>query len=858
MKSLNECLAGPGRSLIANAPEGVEAWLIARMLAEGDAGPGGPVLLVCRDDARVARVAETLAFLAPGLETLRLPAWDCLPYDRVSPHRDIAAQRIDSLARIMALADEDGGGARACVVLTTVNALLQRLPPRAALRGRVLEVRPGTALPPERLTAFLVANGYLRSATVGEPGEFAVRGGLVDLFPPGATQPLRLDFFGDELEAIRAFDPLSQRSTGEAGAITLRPVNEVLLDEAAIRRFRTGYREAFGAVRGEDPLYEAVSEGRLHPGMEHWLPLFHEHLETLLDYLPAGPVLLDHQAEEVRDVRLETIEDFYQARRDLEHAPGSGAGIYRPLPPERLYLSAADWDGLLAERPTAGLSPFAAPDHQARMFDAGGRGPRDFAEARAASDGRLYDAVGAFARQEIAAGRRVLVAGQSRGSLDRLSNLLREHGLADLEAAASLAELEALPAGAVGLAPLALEQGFGTAGLTVVTEQDILGERLARPVARKRRPENFLTEVAALHAADLVVHSDHGIGRYEGLETLEVGGAPHDCLRVVYAGGDKLFVPVENIEVLSRYGSEDAGAELDRLGQAQWQARKSRVKQRIRDIAQSLIRMAAARALKESEPLHPPEGVYEEFCARFPYPETEDQLRAIDETLADLAEGRPMDRLICGDVGFGKTEVALRAVLVAVMGGWQAAIIVPTTLLARQHYHTFRARFAGLPIRIAQLSRLVPAREAAAVKAELTKGTLDLVIGTHALLGKGIVFKELGLLIVDEEQHFGVKQKERLKALRQDVHVLTLTATPIPRTLQLALSGVKDMSLIASPPVDRLAVRTFVLPYDPVVVREAILRELRRGGQIFYVCPRIQDLARVEERLRALVPEIKL
>jgi transcription-repair coupling factor (superfamily II helicase) len=859
LKSLHDILAKPGRSVIASAPEGVEAWLIARLLGRRDGGDGGPLLLVCRDDARVARVAGTLAFLAPGLEVLRLPAWDCLPYDRVSPHRDIVAQRIDALARLMALTDEGAGSdADPSVVLTTVSALLQRLPPRAAFRGRVLEARAGETLPPERLSDFLVANGYVRAEAVGEPGEFAVRGGLVDVFPAGAARPLRLDFFGDELEAVRAFDPLTQRSTGEADGMVLRPVSEVLLDEEAIQRFRTGYREAFGAVRGEDPLYESVSEGRLHPGMEHWLPLFYDHLETLLDYLPSGPVLLDHQAEEVRNVRLETIEEFYQARRDIEGAAAAGAGIYHPLPMERLYLGAADWDGLLAERPTAGLTPFAAPEHQARTFDAGGRGPRDFAEARAASDGRLYDAVGAFAGEEIAAGRRVLVAGQSRGSLDRVANLLREHGMTTLRDVASWDALAALPDEAVGLASLALEQGFGTTELTVVTEQDILGERLARPAARRRRPENFLTEVAVLHAADLVVHSDHGIGRYEGLETLEVGGAPHDCLRLVYAGGDKLFVPVENIEVLSRFGSEDAGAELDRLGQAQWQARKGRVKERIRDIAQSLIRLAAARALKRSEPLRPPEGIYDEFCARFPYPETDDQLRAIDETLADLAEGRPMDRLICGDVGFGKTEVALRAVFVAVMSGWQAAIIVPTTLLARQHYQTFRARFAGLPIRIAQLSRLVPAREAAAVKEELAKGTMDLVIGTHALLGKGVAFKELGLLIVDEEQHFGVKQKERLKALRQDVHVLTLTATPIPRTLQLALTGVKDMSLIASPPVDRLAVRTFVLPYDAVVVREAVLRELHRGGQIFYVCPRIKDLARVEERLRALVPEARL
>jgi transcription-repair coupling factor (superfamily II helicase) len=450
-----------------------------------------------------------------------------------------------------------------------------------------------------------------------------------------------------------------------------------------------------------------------------------------------------------------------------------------------------------------------------------------------------------------------VIAGYTAGSLDRLSHLLRDHGIDRQHALAQWSDLSALPLGHVGLVALPLDAGFETGDVAVIAEADIVGDRLARPAKKRKRSDQFLAELANFAEGDFVVHVDHGIGRYDGLATLEVGGAPHDCLRIIYDGGDKLFVPVENIEVLSRYSSEDAIVQLDKLGGLGWQTRKARVKQRIREIAGQLIKTAAERQVRAGAVVPTPEGIYDEFCARFPYVETEDQSRAIEEVLDDLTSGRPMDRLVCGDVGFGKTEVALRAAFVAVMAGFQVAVITPTTLLCRQHYRTFSERFAGLPVRIKQLSRLVTGKDAAEAKAGIKAGDIEIVVGTHALLGKGIEFKSLGLLIVDEEQHFGVAQKERLKELRADVHVLTLTATPIPRTLQMALSGVREMSLIATPPVDRLAVRTFVLPYDPVILREAILREHYRGGQSFYICPRIEDLDKVAGRLRELVPEIK-
>jgi len=451
---------------------------------------------------------------------------------------------------------------------------------------------------------------------------------------------------------------------------------------------------------------------------------------------------------------------------------------------------------------------------------------------------------------------RVLLAAWSEGSAERLGGVLSDHGLPAVRVVKDFAQAQQLHGNAIGVGIVGLERGFEAPDFAIVSEQDILGDRMVPARRRSKRAQNFLAEASSLAPGDLVTHIDHGVGRYERLRTIDVAGAPHDCLELHYDGG-KLFLPVENIELLTRYGSDEGHVQLDRLGGAGWQQRKAKMKQRVREIAAELIRIAAARKLKQLDPLNTPQGLYDEFCARFPYQETEDQEKAIAETIEDLAKGTPMDRLVCGDVGFGKTEVALRAAFVAAMSGLQVAVVVPTTLLARQHTKIFTDRFSGFPVKIRQLSRFVDTKEVKETKAGMVSGDIDIVIGTHALLAKGIAFADLGLVVVDEEQHFGVAHKERLKALKADVHVLTLTATPIPRTLQLALTGVRDLSLIATPPIDRLAVRTFVTPFDPLVIREALLREHYRGGQSFYVCPRIKDLRETEEFLRDTVPEVK-
>jgi transcription-repair coupling factor (superfamily II helicase) len=847
-------LAQGGAVTLCRAPEGYDAFVVAelaRSFARAGEERAAALVFVARDGLRAQSFIDALGFAAPEIEALYLPSWDCQPYDRVSPNAAVSAQRMTALAR---LAGARGALERPRALVVTVNALAQRVPPLNYVAGAAFSAAPGNSVRMEDLALWLETNGYGRASTVRDVGDYAARGGILDLFPPGAPAPIRLDFFGDTLESIRAFDPETQRSVGPLRALDLVPMSEARLTTESIRRFRQAYAAEFGAPRRGDALYEAVSEGRRAIGLEHWLPLLYESMDTLFDYAAGAPFVLDARVEDAAHARFEQIADTYAARLKA-HEDDPVKADYRPLQPDRLYLSEDEFQRRLASAPLARLTPFEAAPGAANAVDCGGRVGRDFAPERLDENVNVFDAAVRHIRALRDHGLRVVVAGWSDGSRERLGHVLAEHGLKSQEPVSSYAQAKTARASALPLAVIALEHGFESDDLAVVGEQDILGDRLVRRQKRKRRAQDVLAEAAALTAGDLVVHIDHGVGRFVGLATIEAAGAPHDCLEIHYAGGDRLFLPVENLELLSRFGSEHG--ELDRLGAAGWQTRKARLKKRVREMASELVRVAAQRMTRAAPRLVPPEGLYEEFCAGFPYDETQDQAAAIEVTLGDLAAGRPMDRLICGDVGFGKTEVALRAAFAAAINGKQTAIVVPTTLLARQHAGVFADRFARLPIRIGQLSRMVGAAEQREAKKGLADGGLDIVIGTHALLGKAVAFKDLGLVVIDEEQHFGVAHKERLKELRSEVHVLTLSATPIPRTLQLAMTGVRELSIIATPPVDRLAVRSFVSPFDALIVREALLRERYRGGQSFYVCPRIEDLDDAAAFLRQNVPEAK-
>ncbi|MDR2858497.1 MAG: transcription-repair coupling factor [Novosphingobium sp.] len=859
MPDLNRILAARAPLILAAVARGAQPLVMADLARAAQARPDAArAVFIAPDDAAMRAVADAAAFFAPELEVIAFPAWDCLPYDRASPALPVSTRRLAALHRLQGKT----GGPQ--LLVTTINALLQRVLTPFRIRESVRLLKPGMEIGRESLIALLQRQGYSRTDTVADAGEFAVRGAIFDIFPSGLEQGLRLDFFGDELETLRLFDPNTQRSTGSLDEHLLLPAGEVLLDEDSVRRFRGRYRELFGANATSDPLYQAVSDGRRLAGMEHWLPLFEERLVTLFDHLAANDlIVIDNAAQGAADERLTDIADYFTARTDTS---GKAPGSYRPLQPPALYLTREEIDTRLAGWPVHRADIFAQPE-SGKAIDFGFTGARDFAPERARSSGgagdNVYEAAAKHLQAVAGSGRMALVAAYSTGSRARIAAILGEAGKVEPALADSWQEALGLAArGRPAALVLPLETGFANAGLELITEQDILGDRLVRRKKRRKSADAFLAELSALTPGDLVVHMDHGIGRYEGLQSIPVGKSPHDCVMLEYAGGDKLYIPVENIDVLSRYGSESAndsggGVMLDRLGGEAWQRRKARLKERIREIAHELLKTAARRALRHAPVFVPEQATYDQFADRFPWEETEDQEHAIEDVLNDLSAGKPMDRLICGDVGFGKTEVALRAAFVAAMAGQQVAVVAPTTLLARQHYKGFTERFAGFPLEVGRLSRLVSEREAKETRARLADGTMDIVIGTHAILAKTVGFKRLGLVIVDEEQRFGVNHKEKLKQLRADVHVLTLTATPIPRTLQMAMSGLRELSTIQTPPVDRLAVRTYVMEWDEMVMREALLREHHRGGQSFIVVPRIADMAEIEDWLRQAVPEVK-
>ena len=851
---------------IGSVPAGTEPLVLAELARAGQS-----VAYVLSDGQRMPDLEQMLSFVAPEIPVLSLPAWDCLPYDRVSPSADVSARRLAALSGLIAHAKKP----HPAIVLVTVNAMLQKIAPASVIESLAFSAKPGNVIRMDDIAARLERNGFDRVSTVREVGEFAVRGGILDVFVPGSEEPVRLDFFGDTLETIRSFDPASQRTTGQARSLDLNPMSEVTLTPDTISRFRTNYLSMFGAANRDDALYQAVSEGRRYAGMEHWLPLFYEKLETAFDYLRGFRIVTDHNAREAATERSKLVTDYFEARRD-QASLGKGAAAqatpYKPVSPGQLYLDGKSFAETLDEVAAIRLTPFNEMDSAGRpvlTLDAH-TGPRwaksqaetgsETQEHDSDSDVRvnIFDLVVKHIADKRAEGTKVLITGWSAGSLDRLLQVLDERGLKRIKPIEKLSDLRKLEKGEAASAVMSLEAGFETGDIAVIGEQDILGDRMVRRGKRRKRGADFLTEVAGLDEGSLVVHAEHGIGKFVGLITIEAAGAPRACLELHYADQAKLFLPVENIDLLSRYGSDAAEANLDKLGGGAWQARKAKLKKRLLDMAGDLIRIAATRMVRRAPVLATPEGLYDEFAARFPYDETEDQATAIEAVRDDLAAGRPMDRLVCGDVGFGKTEVALRAAFFAAMNGAQVAVVVPTTLLARQHFKTFTNRFRGLPIRIAQASRLVPAKELALTKKELSEGKVDIVVGTHALLGNSIQFANLNLLIIDEEQHFGVKHKERLKDMKTDVHVLTLSATPIPRTLQLAMTGVRELSLITTPPVDRMAVRTFISPFDPLVIRETLMREHYRGGQSFYVCPRLADLADIQAFLQSDVPELKV
>ncbi|HHA2759183.1 MULTISPECIES: transcription-repair coupling factor [Stenotrophomonas] len=816
------------------------AWYLSQAARAHDA----PLLVIARDNHGANQLEADLQTLLggdPALPVVAFPDWETLPYDRFSPHPDIISQRLSALHRLPAL--------KRGLVIVPVQTLLQQLAPRSYVIGGSFDLKVGQRLDLEAEKRRLESAGYRNVPQVMDPGDFAVRGGLLDVFPMGADEPLRVELLDEDIDSIRAFDPESQRSLDKVEAVHMLPGREVPMDEASIARVLATLRERFDVDTRRSSLYQDLKSGLAPAGVEYYLPLFFERTATLFDYLPDGslPVVCTGAYEAAVAFWAQTGDRYEQRRHDVE----------RPLlPPSALYLSPE----LLRERLNdAPRIEVWSADH-ARIADAHALGDQPLPPLPvAAREAPAGDALKSFLGHYPG---RVLIAADSPGRREALLEVLQA---AELKPPV-VADLPSFLAGdarfAIAVAPL--EDGFALDDprIAVLTERQLFPER-AGSTRRTRRagrePEAIIRDLGELTEGAPIVHEDHGVGRYRGLIAMDVGGMPGEFLEIEYAKGDRLYVPVAQLHLISRYsGASAETAPLHSLGGEQWSKAKRKAAEKVRDVAAELLEIQARRQARAGLALQVDRAMYEPFAAGFPFEETPDQLAAIDATLRDLASSQPMDRVVCGDVGFGKTEVAVRAAFAAASAGKQVAVLVPTTLLAEQHYRNFRDRFADYPLKVEVLSRFKTTKE---IKAELEKvaaGTIDVIVGTHRLLQPDVKFKDLGMVIVDEEQRFGVRQKEALKALRANVHLLTLTATPIPRTLNMAMAGLRDLSIIATPPPNRLAVQTFITQWDNALLREAFQRELARGGQLYFLHNDVESIGRMQRELSELVPEARI
>ncbi|WP_110019176.1 transcription-repair coupling factor [Plasticicumulans acidivorans] len=808
--------------------DGLAGAATALAIAQTANRVNGLVLVLAPDTATALRLQAEIGFFAPGSElpTLVFPDWETLPYDVFSPHQDIVSQRLATLYR---LPQEKRG-----VLIVPAPTLMQRLCPRSYLDAHALLLAVGDRLDPDAFRGRLEAAGYLCVAQVAEYGEFAVRGSIVDVFPMGAEAPYRIDLFDDEIESLRTFDPETQKSTGKVDAIELLPAREFALDKDAITHFRTAFRAAFEGDPQRSQIYREVSQGFAPPGVEYWLPLFFDRTGTLFDYLPSGALVLRLAGwDAAMDAFLAQVNERYESRRHDRERP--------LLAPSALFLDPTEVNqrvGRLTriDLATDGVSALARPLPELYLV------PR--AERPAAALLEFLDRYPG----------RVLFAAESAGRREVLAETLRAQGIQVQPVADWRAFLAAGERLALCVAPL--DQGLLLDAVAVVTEGMLHREwvRQSRRTSRAARDaESIIRNLSDLAIGAAVVHEDHGVGRYQGLTHMDAGGIEAEYLVLEYANAEKLYVPVAMLDRVSRY----SGAEnppLHKIGGEQWEKARRKAAEKVRDVAAELLDIYARRAARSGHKFKGEEGDYLAFAAGFPYEETPDQQAAIDAVLADMRAGKPMDRVVCGDVGFGKTEVAMRAAFLAVQDGRQVAVLVPTTLLANQHYKNFLDRFAPWPVRVEALSRFRSKKDTDAVLAGLAEGSLDIVIGTHKLIQPDVRFKDLGLVIIDEEHRFGVRQKEAFKALRSEVDILTLTATPIPRTLNMAMAGLRELSIIATPPASRLAVKTFVGEFNAALVQEACLRELKRGGQVYFLHNDVDTIEKQARDLQALVP----
>ena len=840
LPSLARALPDPGRRVTLSPHAGSADALALAQLAESVVAAGRTLAIVCADSLSAQRLTEEIAAFAPSRRLAFFPDWETLPYDPISPHEDLVSERLATLYRL-SRNDCD-------VILLNASTAMQRLAPASYLAAHTFFLKQADRFNVDRFREQMTLAGYTHVTQVVSPGEFSVRGGLVDLFPMGSALPYRLDLFDDEIETIRTFDVDTQRTLYPVREVRLLPAREFPLDEHGRARFRSRFREAFEGDPSKSPLYKDVSNGIVPGGIEYYLPLFFEQTATFADYLPRDAIVAVHgDVGAAIDRFWQDTESRYRLLRGDKARP--------LLPPDALFAPPDDFRRQLkafgrVEVPVADASTALPPDTPTRRVPP------------VQVDRRADDPLAALKRALATIDGRVLFVAESAGRRETMQQYFNEYGVrpATVDSVAAFLTSDVKCA----LAPAPLHSGFlwPQAKLAFITEAELyanVAKRGRRDAGRRTNVDAMVRDLSEVRIGDPVVHEQHGIGRYCGLTTLDLGDGPNEFLQLVYANDAKLYVPVSALHLISRYaGAQAEAAPLHELGSGQWDKAKRKAAQQAHDTAAELLNLYAQRAARKGHAFGFKPHDYEAFAEGFPFEETPDQQAAIEAVITDLKSGQPMDRLVCGDVGFGKTEVALRAAFVAVADGRQVAVLVPTTLLAEQHFQVFSDRFADMPVKLAELSRFRSSKEVRAALDGLAEGRIDIVIGTHKLLQADVKFRNLGLVIIDEEHRFGVRQKERLKRLRAEVDVLTLTATPIPRTLAMSLEGIRDFSVIATAPQKRLAIKTFVTPWSRGIVREAALRELKRGGQIYYLHNDVATIRTMADRLAELLPEARL
>ena len=811
------------------------------------------VFYIAKNDIELSEIYNFFLSNFPSIRTYYIPSWDCLPYDVSSPNLKIISDRVKSFTDLSLNKRPLNGN----LFLTTINGLLIKTAPKKFYTSNYLKITNPSLNSFKFINNFLINIGYNRVQTVREFGEFSIRGSILDVFPVGYDCAFRIDFLGEEIETIKVMDPLTQRSSNIIETMNIYPPNEYLLNDQNIENFRKVFRSINGSNSINNPLYEKITSRMSFQGIEHFLPLFHDtELNSIFDYLPINAslkIVLTKNFNKIVEERINEISNFYETRK-IEKSENSIIKI------EDLYLSQNHLNQILENLNIIYLHDFDSVNQDdEKIYDLKSK-PLILSKYVLSEDTNKINEFIKFCIKEYLDGKNISIITED---LSRLKNLISffEIELKKNEINYSTVEVKDLVDNNLNnrfnFSYSTYFESFQIGNHYLISERDIFGFSNKKKKSWRRKTENFLKDVNNIEIGDLIAHIDHGIGKYDGLEKITSTGIDHDCLRLIYHGGDKLYLPVENMNLLSRVGNSDSLRQLDKLGLSNWQNRKANVRKKIKDMAEKLIRVAAQREIISTERLTLPTN-YIDFAKKFPFELTDDQDRAITDIINDLETGKLMDRLICGDVGFGKTEVALRAAFIVANAGYQVALVAPTTILVKQHIQSFINRFNKTSLKVSGLSRMTNNKERVNIKAGLKSGDINIVVGTHALLSNDVDFSNLGLLIIDEEQHFGVGQKEKIKELQGNIHVLTLTATPIPRTLQLSLSGLKNLSLIATPPVDRLAVRTFVLEWDKVVLVDALLREKKRGGQTFIVCPRIKDMDKLFETIQKMVPDFSI